>query len=383
MTNLTTRNKRAAVLLMAAVFALLMLSGLTASADEARNLTITAGVPETMDINNKNCTKQATILSASTDNAAIVTVTYNSANFTLSGVQAGTAKVTIRVRDNSDNSEYNWILTITVQGTSSAYPRAISIPVGASATLDNFSSVASINSSVSTVATASQNGTAVIATGHSLGSTTITITGVLSGGSTQMSYTYNISVTSGSGGGTATNSSSVTLKAGQNAMIGQGGTYSAITAYNSNNTTVATVSVSNNVLTIAGRSSGSATVTFTATTAATGASVTYTIYVTVRGTSSSTGNIEVVGNQNCDGEGLTIGVAERLVAEGKTYRLRGISMNGTPIAANELLWLSTDDSIVTINKTTGIFKAKKTGTTRLIAVDTLGRYHLTVAITVQ
>lgn len=380
-THITNRNHRIAAAFLATVFVLLMLCSVGAKADETARRTITAGVPESINIENKNRVGFATILSASTADASIVTTAYTSTNFTLTGVKAGSTVVTVKVHDNSDNTEYNWLITVTVQGSSTGTTRNVSLPLGSSVTLDNFSSVSSTNSSNPSVVNVSQSGTAVNAFAQLSGSSTITVTGVLSGTSSQLTYTYYVTVTGGTTSPT-TNISSVTLKAGQDAIIGQGGTYSSVTSYNSSNTAVATVSINNNVLTISGKSAGTATVTFTATIAATGQLVTYTVNVTVSGTT-------IINNGDCietvynDGDGLQIGMAERLVAEGKSCRLKGITLNGKAVAANELLWLSTDDAIVTINKTTGIFKARKTGTTRLIAVDTLGRYHLTVAITVQ
>lgn len=378
-THSTTRSHRIAAVFLAAIFALLMLCSVGAKADETARRTITAGVPESINIENKNKVGFATILSTSTADASIVTVAYTSSNFTLTGLKAGSTVVTVKVHDNSDNTEYNWLITVTVQGSSTGTTRNVSLIQGSSVTLDNFSSVSSTNSSNPSVVNVSQSGTAVIAAGQLVGSSTVTVTGVLSGTSSQLTYTYYVTVTTGS---TSTNTSSVTLKVGQDAVIGQGGAYSSVSNYASSNTAVASVSVNNNVLTISAHSAGTATVTFTATVSGTGQVVTYTINVTVNGT-TIINNGDYIENVYNDGYGLEIGMAERLVAEGKTYRLKGITLNGKAVAANELLWLSTDDDIVTINKTTGIFKARKTGTTRLIAVDTLGRYHLTVAITVQ
>lgn len=365
-------------LFLAAAFALLMLCSLGAKADTtAGSQTVTIGSPLTIPMPNENFTGTATVLSASTNNSAIVTVTYGTNDFTLVGVSAGQAQVTVRARDSRDNHEFNMFVPVTVTGSSSTgYTRNVSTPLGTTVTLDSFNYVASTNSSNTSVSTVYQSGNAVMATAASVGTSTITVIGTKAGTTNQATYTYYLTVTSTS---TGTNTSNVSLRAGQDALIGQGGAYSSVSNYSSSNTSVATVTLNNNVITISGKSTGTAVVTFTATVAGTGQVVTYTVNVTVTGSYYNDGYIDNI----YDGTGLDIGIAERIVAEGKSYRLKGITQNGTPVAANELLWLSTDDTIVTVGKATGIFKARKTGTARLIAVDKLGRYHLTVAITVQ
>lgn len=383
MTNYRVPSSHRALAFLLSVALTLLLFGAGASAaTETTTFNMVTGGTITRSIQNRYNENAATVLSSSTADNSIATVSNTSSNFTINAVAAGQTTVTVNVLDTSNSANDTWIITVVVTGNSSSTTKNVTIARGNSVTLDNFSSVTSHTSSSSSIASTAQSGTAIIATGNAVGSCTITVVGVLSGNSTSQTYLYNITVTDSSSTSTGTSSSSVTLRAGQNALIGQGGTYSSVTSYSSTNNSVASVSLSGAVVTISGLTAGSATITYIATIAATGQVVTYTIYVTVSGSVTNTDYIETVSTSS-SGSGLSIGVTERLVAEGKSYRLKGITMNGSSVAANELLWLSSDDTVVTVNKSTGVFKAQKVGTARLIAVDPLGRYHLTVAITVQ
>lgn len=376
------KAQRVLALFLTALFAMLVFIGPQASGEsKTDSVTMSVGATQSLFIKNRNNSTKATINSSTSANSAIVTVTNTTQDFVLTAVSAGTTTVTLVTYDTSTNNSDTWTITVTVAGNTGT-TRSVSINRGNSVSLDTFTSVESYVSSDTTIASVGYSNNVINATANAVGNCTITVVGTLSGNSSVQTYHYNITVSDSTiNNSGSTNSSSVTLKSGQNAIIGQGGVYTGVSSYTSTNSNVATVSVSNNILTIAAVGQGSATITYVATLASTGQTVTYTIYVTVSGSVTSSGDyIETVPSSS---SGLSIGVSERVVAEGKTYRLKGITMDGTVVAANELLWLSTDDTVISVNKTTGIFRANKTGTARLIAVDPLGRYHLTVAITVQ
>lgn len=57
------------------------------------------------------------------------------------------------------------------------------------------------------------------------------------------------------------------------------------------------------------------------------------------------------------------------LAQNETFLITGITENGQPVAADKLLWVSSSNSVVTVESTTGKITAAGNGTATLYALD--------------
>lgn len=126
-------------------------------------------------------------------------------------------------------------------------------------------------------------------------------------------------------------------------------------------------------LVITGVAAGSTTITLVYTSGST--SGTQTLTVNVTGTGGGAGNSATTG--------IYFKSSSINIPTAKKYRISGIKLNGAAAKASELLWISTDTTIVAVGSKTGIFQGKKAGTARIIAVDPSGKYVNSVAVTVK
>lgn len=205
----------------------------------------------------------------------------------------------------------------------------------------------------------------------------------LSVGSTSLSYSYQrdgnlynvtVPVTVTSGTGTNPTSNTISLAVGQNYTQN----YTTVGISSNSNPSAATAKIESvsggQQAVITGVSAGSTTITLVYTSASGSGSVTLT--VNVAGGSGNTG-------VNSETSGIYFKSASVSIPTAKKYRISGIKLNGVTAKAADLLWISTDTTIVAVGSTTGIFQGKKSGSAKMIAVDKDGKYVNSITVTVK
>lgn len=354
----------------------------TSTSTDTRSITLAAGQTDTgtqyyntfENLTSSN-TSVATVRASTDGHYITVTAGYTSGSAVISG------------RGYRDGQWYGINLSVSVHsGTTSTTGvtvngNRITMPFNASHTLSatHTNIIGTPVSSNTNVATASLNtagNQVTIASKGVAGEATITYTYANSTTLQIETATYYVTVSNTSN--TAT-TQTISLAVNGSQTVSKGYMVSSPQVANSS---IATVTVSGNSMTITGKAAGETTITYqykdnsTQTNWTTG---TITVKVT-GGTSSSTATTTTgITFQNSAGA-IRKSVT---VAKGKTYRLGGIKVDGTSTTADKLLWLSTNTSVVNVNSTSGKFKALKAGTTRLIVVNKEGTAVGSISITVK
>ena len=93
-------------------------------------------------------------------------------------------------------------------------------------------------------------------------------------------------------------------------------------------------------------------------------------------------NVTIDGGSSVPSIGLRFSTKSFTATAGKTYRIGSGTLTGTSIAPDDLLWLSSDENILAVERDTGRFTARSPGTARLIAVTTDGNYSTSITISV-
>ena len=210
----------------------------------------------------------------------------------------------------------------------------------------------------------------------------ILITAVAAG-TTSLSYSYYsgataysvvVPVTVTAAAATTPTSQAISLSVGQTYTQN----FTTVGLSNNTNAAVATTKIANvsggQQLTVTGVSAGTTTITLVYTSSS--GNGTLTLTVTVTGSSGSS-------TANSESSGIYFKSLSVNIPTGKKYRISGIKLNGSAIAATNLLWISSDTTVMTVNATTGVFQGKKAGSARLIAVDKEGKYVNSIAVTVK
>lgn len=363
------KSRRGLALLLTVVM-VLAIAPLAANASGVTSLTV-GQTQSGYQVTNANGSGYGTITNVVSSNTAFVTVaTWNASGFSLTGVAAGSAVVTITYTDtNTGTTGLTDTLSVTVSASSSntATSGTVSVVAGSTSTVGSFYQIHSVtmaNTAIATpvFSTVAGSGTLTL-TGLTAGSTTMTVYATLTNGATPTYYTYTVNVTASS----TTNTTNTTSGYTQNHSLDAGKTASIefVSATNivSSNSAVATATFANGKLTMTGVSAGTATITFTGTTSSSSTAMTYTINLTVTGTAS--------GSSTSSGStsGLVFSKTSTSIAANKSYRLKNIKLDGVSVAAAELRWMSSDTDVLTVNATSGIFKGKSSGTAYLVAID--------------
>lgn len=67
--------------------------------------------------------------------------------------------------------------------------------------------------------------------------------------------------------------------------------------------------------------------------------------------------------------GIAFPIESVSLSKGQSYSFSNLKLNGDPVEASALLWLSSDDSVVSVGQKTGELSALSAGTATLFAVD--------------
>lgn len=134
---------------------------------------------------------------------------------------------------------------------------------------------------------------------------------------------------------------------------------------------VSIVAVSTTQFNVKAVAVGTTNITFTAKPNNGTTSYSYTMPVTVTNASQGSGSSATAGSITFNKTAYTLSKSKA----GKAYTFNGqIKLNGESVKVNELLWLSTDTAVVSVNSKTGKFKVlKNSGSARLIAVTKDGK----------
>lgn len=294
------------------------------------------------------------ITSATSSNSSVASVyaAYGSSYATVTGLSVGTA--TISIYQGTSTTPYTLTVYVTATGSGST-ASSIPLTVGQSATYQSngyFASISIANTSIANVSF-TPYGTTATFTGLAAGSTYAYITEVINGA--QQNRTVPIVVTGGTNAG---GSSTTALTVGGRATV-YPTTGATLLGASSANPNVATVTYTSTSAVITGISAGTTTVTLNQYYNGSYNTVTVTVYVT--GSSSS-------GNSGSTAGGINFKSSAVSVTKGKRYSLKGMTVNGSTVSASDLLWVSADEDIITVDANTGKFKAVGRGSTLLIAV---------------
>lgn len=318
------------------------------------------------------------LVNLSSSNTSVATVSTSSDGHYISVTAGSTSgSATITGKGYRDNTWYGINMTVNVTGGTNSTTgvtvsgNQISMQKGNVYTVPTtYFLVTNPTSSNTSVATVTRNSaqTQVIITGAGEGTSTIQYQYFSSTSASAQTATLYVTV----GTGTNATSQSVSLAVGGSSLVSN---YALVQSPSVANSSVATVSVSGNSLVITGKAAGTTTITFQYKDNLTQTSwYNGTVNVTVTSSSSTT---------TTTGSGITFSKSSTSVTKGKSYRLSNIKVDGKSVAAADLLWLSADTSVLTVNSKTGVFKAVKTGQTRLIAVDKEGKSVNSILVTVK
>lgn len=114
---------------------------------------------------------------------------------------------------------------------------------------------------------------------------------------------------------------------------------------------------------VTGIASGKTTVSFWYQSAASSDWVSASLPVTVSGVADTSAAV------NASSAGIVFSENTATVSAGISYTPAGIKVNGTPVNASALLWVSGSDSVVSVGKQTGKITAAAAGTATVYAVD--------------
>lgn len=140
--------------------------------------------------------------------------------------------------------------------------------------------------------------------------------------------------------------------------------YFGVLHLNVDDDTVACASIdSQNRVVVTAVSPGETAVSFWYKKGATDDWVSAVLPVTVSGTSSVAQTVMI------GAVGLVFPQQTTSMSAGSSYTMDGITLNGTSVNASTLLWISSSDSIVTVDRDTGKIRAVAAGTAKIYAID--------------
>lgn len=272
----------------------------------------------------------------------------------------------------------------------------VTIPKGQTWQVPGSYYIISGSSSATTVATAVPTGNAgsmvLNVNGLTPGTSTITGTKMATATTAAEGFTYTITVTdtaaatttpAATGTTTAlpgTKLAAMTLSKAGAVQSTAASTFAQIEAgsIKSDHPTIATAEIVGTQVKVKGISAGSTHIGFRAQTTG-GTMADYVIPVTVGGTgTASTGGGLAGGNSSTSSYEISDVVFKKdsytlAKSTKKAYVLKGMMVEGETVAASDLLWVSNNTGVVTVNSKTGTFRVlKNSGSARLIAVDSDG-----------
>lgn len=145
-----------------------------------------------------------------------------------------------------------------------------------------------------------------------------------------------------------------------------------------NNTVACASSDSQNRLVVTAVGTGSATVSFWYKTSAGSAWASTTMPVTVTAEASSQ-----TASVNAGSAGIVFAQPSALLAAGGSYTPQNIRLDGYSVQTSSLLWVSYNDSVATVDKSTGTVSAIGKGTVSIFAVDPSTKYCGSYTVTVS
>lgn len=351
----------------AVALALLIVLGMAATASAA-DFVVTVGGTETLQVKNTSRSDYAAITNLTSSDPSIATATFAGNMGTVYGVKDGNVTITASYIDAGDsNQNKTQTFSVTVgSGAISQQGSTVNVAVRGTATVGPYGRISSITSSNQAVAIASVDSTSTTATvvGVSAGNAQLTLV-VYDSTSSTTSRTVTIPVVVGSSTSTATTGTNTTanLTVGQTAEIG---TYAVVENLLSSDTSVISTRQDNGRVLVSALKAGTSTVSFNARTSSTGTSTAYRYTITVTGSGTATAP---TGSGSTTGSVLAFKTDSRSLAKGKSFRLTGMTLDGKTVKAGDLLWMTTDASKVSVNRTTGTFKTVASGSAYLVAVD--------------
>lgn len=405
-----------------ALFAVLLLSitiGLSTAASAAEftgdTLTMTPNATDYIDV----LATHGTIKSVTSSDTTLVKITSNTDSrvYIQSTGLTGSCRVTIVAQSITSGISTTITVPVTVKSTSSSSNYGgTTIRVGGTYMSDVYYNITSVTSSAPTIATAtvyplSATQQYVVVTGVSAGTARISYSYTTSPGSSTLTGSISITVEadgsqvslSGSSSTSTTTSSSATaeLAAGKSYNLLSPNYYEVTNVVVSDSSIVsaeATGTAGSMNLKAKALSAGETTISFGYRQTASSSIMNTRITVKVSGTapttvtpnSTSTTTTTTSTNDSSSlsvsgDEGISFGkrTSVNTAKVGKSYRLSGIKLNGEAIGADELLWLTPDSDILSVNMTTGVFKCKTKGEATLIAVDLSGSYVKSIPVKVS
>lgn len=123
--------------------------------------------------------------------------------------------------------------------------------------------------------------------------------------------------------------------------------------------------------------SGSTTVTYWYRATANGGWISQTVPIRVSGKSDTSASL------NLSSAGIVFPVESVTMTKGRTYSMTNLKLNGDAADAAKLLWVSSDDSVVTVGQKTGVLTAAAAGTATLFAIDPFTRACAGITVTVS
>lgn len=326
----------------------------------------------------------------------------------ITAVGAGTTTVTYRAYNTKTSQWDDITVAVTVDLTSStttttatADPNALTVPVGQKVeTTTAYESVRNVTTTNSSIARADWDSTTkkIVVRGYMQGTATISFDHAAGVGVAAGNKSLTVTVTpAGSSTGTP-------LAIGATYSVGP---YYEITSATSSSDAIATVALDKatsgaHKATVTGVADGEVTITVkyraqqgaaeqsTEVKLAVGTAAQGTSTSTTADTSGSVGisTVKVASSKipaNTQGVGIYFSKNKFSIATGKTSSLSStvIRLNGKAAKANSLRWVAEDSSIISVNSSTGAFKALKAGESKLFATDKDGKYLNSVTIVVK
>lgn len=95
------------------------------------------------------------------------------------------------------------------------------------------------------------------------------------------------------------------------------------------------------------------------------------------------GRADPAGGAGSASAGVAFPASSVTVSRSESYSMTGMKRGGESVAASALLWVSSDDSVLTVGKRTGVLKGISAGTATLFAIDPISRTCGSVVVTVE
>lgn len=290
----------------------------------------------------------------------------------ITGKKTGSTTFTFWSTDTSGNNvRYTYNITVGSDNGGSTRP-TVNLKTGETYYISpensNFQLASNNPTNIATMSKTNDN--RILITAVSVGNTSLNYSYV--NGGNVYSVTVPVAVTTN---GASPTSNTINLTVGQ--LYTQN--YTSVGISTNSNPNVATAKVSSvtggQQLTVTGVSAGSTTITLVYSSGSSNGTLTLTVNVTGSGSGGSAVNSETTG--------IYFKSSAINIPTAKKYRISGIKLNGSAIKAADLLWISTNTSVVAVGSATGIFQGKKSGSAKLIAVDKDGKYVNAINVTVK